>query len=292
AIVHALRSDKLLQGLLGGGLAYDRTRTDARGEYVLDHLVGGPYRVEARMKGWPPQLKPEVELGPGQELSGVDFVLDAGAVLLGVVLDTSGHPVEDASVQAVEPPTLTDILSFTRMFQGGKPIKTDAEGRFEMRGLAKAKHTVTASAPHHVDAKLTDITPGGPPITLQLGTPGSITGMVVSTTTGEPIPSYHLSIEVKEEAAPREGLASLSITTDSLMTEHGPRHERSITDPEGRFTLEDLTPGTARIEVRAEQHGPAGIAGIPVKVGETTKGLIVFLEPEGIIEGRVRDAQT
>src|SRR5262249_7066984 len=44
ASVHALRSDQLIQGLLGGGLAYDLARTDERGEYLLDHLAAGSYR--------------------------------------------------------------------------------------------------------------------------------------------------------------------------------------------------------------------------------------------------------
>jgi hypothetical protein len=293
ASVHALRSDKLLQGLLGGGLAYDRTRTDANGEFVLDHLAAGPYRVEARVKGWPPQLKHEVELAPGQEMAGVDFVVDPGAALTGRVVDASGAPVAEASVQAVEPPSLTDLLSFTRMMQADKPIKTDAEGRFEIRGLTKAKHTVTASADHHVEAKLTDVMPGGDPITLVLGTPGSITGVVVSTTTDEPVTTYKLETELQREKQP-EGGATLNVTfnLDSLMDGGTRQHEKSVDDPQGRFLVEDLEPGTARIEVHAEHHAPAGLGGVPVKAGETTKGLILFLEPEGILEGKVIDAQT
>src|SRR5262249_15503792 len=137
-----------------------------------------------------------------------------------------------------------------------------------------------------------DVLPGGAPITLQLGTPGRITGVVMSTTTGEPLTSYRLKTELKRGAPSQHALASVTVNLGAFGEEPKVTHDKTISDAEGRFTVEDLAPGTARLEVSADQHAPGGVDGVPVKAGETTKGVIIFLEPEGILEGNVRDAKT
>ncbi|MFO0982551.1 MAG: carboxypeptidase-like regulatory domain-containing protein [Planctomycetota bacterium] len=292
ASVHALRSNDIVQSLLGGGMSYASVRTSDDGSYALDHLPAGSYRIEARRKGWPAQVKSDLDLAAGAELRGVDFTLDPGGTIQGIVLDPGGKPIAGAKVSAVEPPSLTDLISVMSAFRDGKPVETDAEGRFALDGLRSVKHTVSAKARDYVETSRSDVLPGSGPVTLQLLAPARVSGVVMSTTSGEPVRDYELDVTVTPSKTEHGSSLDVAFSVDTeAMGAHG-TSSTTIRDPSGRFEIGGLAPGSARIAVDADGHAPAAVADVSLKGGETTKGVIIFLDAEGVVEGVVREAGT
>jgi len=130
--------------LVGG--RFSEIATDERGEYLLEWLAPGRYSVAA---GGAPfgavfsdksplarQVHDNIEVGKGQRISGVDFVLSAGCELQGKLLDSNGKPVADAGI-------------FIRDEQGRIVERismsvSDSSGGFRVRGLGAGRYTVGA----------------------------------------------------------------------------------------------------------------------------------------------------
>lgn len=80
--------------------------TGANGDYNITGLPAGTYRVSPsdRIPAYPQDpvepIEAVISIRAGQILEGVDLVLTPGAPLGGVVLDSSGLPVGDATVRA------------------------------------------------------------------------------------------------------------------------------------------------------------------------------------------------
>ncbi len=116
-------------------------RPDSRGEVLFDGVLPGAYAVRVDGPGYQPQAH-RVLVGPGEQVSAGAFDLahDAGAPeaprLRGVVrLDD----VADAAGTDVRVRIAEDDLAF------GDPLRTDADGRFELPASADERYLVTVT---------------------------------------------------------------------------------------------------------------------------------------------------
>ncbi|MBL9077811.1 MAG: carboxypeptidase regulatory-like domain-containing protein [Planctomycetes bacterium] len=170
----------------GGGGDGRSARVADDGAYQLRNLPEGEHQLRITIKSRSmPALVPIV-LQPGANVVDVD--LDV-AVVRGVVRGPDGQPLEGASVRITpvraEGAEVDQALGAVQgMFQGsplggGRSAKTDAEGRFELRGVqtgmplqvhaSARKHAPAASAPFTIDAGSTR-----DGVDLQLATAGRV----------------------------------------------------------------------------------------------------------------------
>ncbi|HVS12516.1 MAG TPA: carboxypeptidase-like regulatory domain-containing protein, partial [Thermoanaerobaculia bacterium] len=132
-VVEALVRPELHQHEVAGGQS--TARADGAGSFRLDGLAPGPLKLDVRHRDYL-QHQREIELTVGE--NHVDIELDAGLSIEGVVIDGGGAPVEGAAI-GVEGGSGT-------WYGAGGPLRTDLDGRFEVRGLEPASYRVTANA--------------------------------------------------------------------------------------------------------------------------------------------------
>lgn len=114
-------------------------QTGANGAYTVAPLEGGVYQIEARAPGFRVETLAGVVLHAGERLRNVDFVLDRGERVLGVVLNPEGRPAADATV-AARP------LGAKRDAEPEAAGRTGKDGTFEVTGLSFGKKELVATA--------------------------------------------------------------------------------------------------------------------------------------------------
>ena len=125
AVVEAISEDS--------GKTKRSSRTDSAGRFALMMLAPGVYQVKVATGRHLPYISPVLQLSsPGASVTH-DVRLEAGRVLAGRVVDASGKPVVGASVGSSDP--------------GSGATTTDAEGRFELKGMGDKPINVFAAHP-------------------------------------------------------------------------------------------------------------------------------------------------
>lgn len=140
----------LLPPVIAGQLNLQTARTDSNGNYRFEKVADGTYSITASADGFVSQdynrdATPEgafLRVDSSTSIQGIDFHLAHEAVIRGTLVDEAGKPVANVPVTAVG-------------LQGKdrKPghiaalAKTDALGRFVLRGLPVATYLVCANGP-------------------------------------------------------------------------------------------------------------------------------------------------
>ena len=197
-----------------------QTLTDENGEYSL--TFESPtirFQISVSGEGWAPIIRRGVAAGTPENPAIVDFTLEWGHWLEGVVVDAEDVPVENVWVN---------------YYYGGSPFspvekgvndkhraKTDAEGGFRLEQLPGSSVALSLNPPGRRDGKYVrtefDNIEVDQELRLTLLEAGTISGRVVDKETGEPVRAFkiELSGDVKKS-------------------------NRSFNSPEGRFALNGL----------------------------------------------------
>lgn len=130
---------------------------DPAGEYDIPALPIGTFLVTVSTHGFAPSAAREVTIG--KEDVEVDFTLARGATLSGTVVDAdTGQPLEAARV------SLEGNFGGRRAVQLYASSRTDAQGRFSLRGVAAGVQSVlVAAADHHGKLMTIVVTAGATP---------------------------------------------------------------------------------------------------------------------------------
>lgn len=144
-----------------------------------------------------------------------------------------------------------------------RPVLTDAEGRFAVKGLRQGTYAVTAEGLSGTAQGFKKGVHPGETITIPLLQLGSLEGTV--TAGGQPVAEYNLAVE-------------------------GPtRRERRISDAAGAYRLARLAAGKYQVKVTTD--GGAAMGEVTVTPGETAR-LDLALSGWGAVSGVVVDAAT
>ena len=114
--------------------------TDASGAFLCEGIEPGSVRVFAWAAGRAPVLE-RVLVEPGRT-SEVTFTLPAGAVVTGVVRDSGGKPVANASIHQVAG---NDAMAVGFHEFGRSRTQSDGEGRYRLEDLPGGTVVLTAS---------------------------------------------------------------------------------------------------------------------------------------------------
>lgn len=138
-----------------GGMGGHRGRTDEAGNYVVDGVPVGTYRVVVSTRDTGYLFNPEdaisLEAEAGQTYENIDFALLRGATVAGRVIRQDGTPVARAEVYAMPAQMIQRALRQIGFggVEGIGPLETrsDDGGEYELKGLEHdAEYRVIARA--------------------------------------------------------------------------------------------------------------------------------------------------
>jgi len=238
------------------------------GTYAISGLEPGDYSVLARTASSdyasvPSSQGKKVALEPGTTVTGVDFSVDRGGVIAGLVTTSDGDPIADARCQVLPADYMSQAMSGNiDAFVATRSVTTDADGRFEQRGLpCGKKYVVNVRCPSFAPATSDEVAlPVDPPraeVEIALAAGLSIAGRVVRED-GSPAASVAVwLVPAGKNLIARAGAAASS---------------RVETDVDGGFVLADLPAGEHQVSV--DRFDPTkivtgGIQSTPVVLTDT-----------------------
>jgi hypothetical protein len=251
-------------------LADDRAsaRSDAQGRFTLDAVPAGTHRFVAHHRDFPPAATEPMATDGATTTSGVRVQFAAAATLSGAVVDGGGAPVPWAAVRVAP-------ASGGGGLDGGgvRERLADGEGRFAIKGLARAPVKVVAIA-EQASSQVIEVDLAGQPaeLTLVVDVAGQIAGVVVDGA-GEPVPDVQVS-----------GWPDLMGGGGHDVALRGAAS--ATTDGGGRFALRGLPEGEYLLGVgRVGAANPFSRKSTRARTGDRAVRLV--LEADGALRGRV-----
>ncbi len=195
-----------------------QTTTDGQGAYHIEGLLPGPQSLSAATPDSIPARRAITVAG--QDLTGIDLHLRAGAEVNGRVVDAREQPAGGALV-------VMDIDADAREDLKTKDprVRADEEGRFQLRGLAPGAAAVHADggARGRATVDLGKLAPGDRrEVTLRLSDTGAHVSGTVRWKDGSPA-------------------AGIEVTAGNLRVDRGP--SQSVTAADGWYRLGPFDPG-------------------------------------------------
>jgi hypothetical protein len=229
--------------------------TDDDGRFVLQDLVPGPHRVEARYPGFAPVWASGVPAGA----DALVLQLAPGGAITGTITAEGGGAVPGSTVVA-----LRHTGPLTRVPQAQATV-FDAEGQYRLEGLPPAVYDVVGGAAGHALVRARDVEVGAGEVEVSLVLPagGRISGRVVDEATGHAVALARVEVERSLAAGP-------SVT---------PLRSSALTDEAGAFEIRGVEAGRCSIHAYALGYTPRAISGLQVEAGADAGPVEVALRP-------------
>ncbi len=260
----------------GGRGPYEKQSFHAEdGSFALEDVQAGRWTVEAFASGYQAGSVSAVTVAEGDAVEGVEIRLSKGGVVSGRVLEArTGRPILDATVRA----ELSGGESRRGMVlvgaEGGETeAATDAEGRYEIAGLAPGTWVLTASHPDWSEGTATvEIKDAPASADVRLGRGGSIGGAVLAA--GRPVAGAQVTLSAVGDTGFRPGAGRM-----------GGGGQTALSDEGGRFRFERLTPGryTLAAALRDQSSAPAEA----VVTGDDAQEVQLLLSEGALVRGAV-----
>jgi protocatechuate 3,4-dioxygenase beta subunit len=253
--------------------AFEAT-TDRAGKFSFADLPAGRFQLQAEAAGHATTTVPGIELpATAGEVDLGTVKLPPGAVVEGRVVGPRGEPIEGAEVFVLE--GMAAMMPQLRFALDGQEPKatTAADGFFRIGELpAGNKVDVAARRSGYTPARAGGVVaPTAEPVTLTLRAASAVRGRVVDED-GEPIADANVRLNVERAG----GGFAFAMTGGTA---------RSGDD--GRFTVEDVEPGTMRVTANAPGFLPLDRGGVEVPAGKDLEGLELVLRAGAAVEGVV-----
>lgn len=281
-----------------------QTVSDAHGHFTFPGLAQSSSRLEIIADGYP-LLRPDLPpIEPGTTTELIDFVLSAGARIVGTVVDDSGAGLPDVRVRAYA--TLADgpihPWNETRA-----DVRTAGDGSFDLCGLETDSKTAVLVFEHPGSLELRLDTPIAAGRTIDLGEvvldPGEWIEGVVLDDSGAPVPRAEVHVGSAEgkteptEHADDEGRFRIgpyavgdTIQLDVRVHGLGTVRHRIEAIPEGGIAeLEIIVGRGPRLAGRVTDDLDTPLAGVTVRAMGETESLAVS-GPDGRFELRGLDS--
>ncbi|MBM4016337.1 MAG: hypothetical protein FJ293_15415, partial [Planctomycetes bacterium] len=283
-------------GVLGGGAFLEQddreNKTDVAGEFRIDGVEPGDYRIVARAAGTTRGQSEPFKIEDGKSVEGLVIEVERAATVSGRVLDPGGAPIAAAAVRLIEPrPAQADSVAElalgaairisdrggmrpTRLnFDGRRTLgraTTDGEGRYSVDHLGPGNfdveltHADFAMTVGEVKELLASEQRSGVDFRMNRG--GTIEGAIIAVD-GTPRPGDRVNVRSKTVPA-----ASLS----------------AVADANGNYRVDHVPAGeaTATREESNEGNGPGDFAFVIAGIGsenDESAGKTVLVEEGGTV---------
>jgi protocatechuate 3,4-dioxygenase beta subunit len=245
------------------------------GSFVLEDVAAGRWTVEAFAPGYQAGSASSVSVGEGEAAEGVEVRLSKGGVIAGRVLELrGGRPILDATVRA-ELSGGEPRMGMMRMGgEGGdNEAATDAEGRYEIVGLAPGTWTVTASHPDWSEATASvELKEAPATADIRLGKGGAVAGTVLAG--GRPVGGAQVALSPAGDSGFRPGAGLM-----------GGGEQTALSDEGGRFRFERLNPG--RYSLGASLRDQSSSQAEAVVTGDDSQEVQLVLAAGAVVRGTV-----
>jgi hypothetical protein len=243
-----------------------RHETGGDGRFIMTHAPRAALALLVRAAGYAPQ---RVDASVGErDVDLGEVVLETGLAVRGLVRTRGALPVADANLDASPAPG--SALSPSDSMP--KTARSEADGTFVVAGLSSGSYRLRARAPGFSTANRV-VEAGTDDVELTLDPAGTISGLVVDEA-GRPVESFRVSARPK-------GAPQMSALAGMLA--------KSVDSADGRFTLEDATPGEYALEISAPELQAKTVPSFNVMEGSDTNVGRVVLSGGGIVRGTVVD---
>ena len=255
-------------------------RTAADGTFSIPNLPLGELFLEISAEGHV-TLRETLELG-SEGITGQRFELAVGERIAGRVrLLGDAAESRPSGIEVSAEPDLVRSLASGRSDPRSRAratALTDANGRFELRGLSEGYYVVRASeqdADGRVlrSVRLAGVAAGEDDLTLELAPSVAMVGRVLDPD-GLPVPEFRV-VSTK-----RGGGAMFGLGTEQ-------RDVTVLDSGDGAFRLEDLTEGTWEVRVASPTFAHSEIRTVDVDPRAPAPELLFTLEPAATVRGKV-----
>ncbi|HEU4420531.1 MAG TPA: carboxypeptidase regulatory-like domain-containing protein [Planctomycetota bacterium] len=211
----------------------------------------------------------------------VRLELGEGGKVTGIVTTDGGAPVADARVAhfpSGDIPLLGDIASQLGAEQmadvARSGVHTDAEGRFELTGLAdEGTFVVVAAHPDHAAGQTKGVRMGDRDVKVTLQPLGGLRGRVIAAEDQKPLPSFTVTL----------------LRTSFLVLRTPVRQQVFDAAADGVFELGRIAPGDYTLQVKGEGRSEVEQT-VTIAAGTTDAGTLE-VSRAAAITGAVRDEQ-
>jgi large repetitive protein len=269
----------MMLGGRGGGQPVEVQSDD--GSFALENVPAGTWSVVVSVRGYQPAHTGGVVVEEGATRAGVVVRAARGTVLKGYVVDAqtaaaianAAVSVSSAGSPAGRGPTPAE--------PGTGAVTTDADGYFELDGVAPGKQTVQVSQSDYSDAVQTvDVADDGATVTIHMSSGGALGGMVASDT-GQPVPGASVAL------SPGSG-AGIGFGAGGQGGFGGPGSgaQESVSDASGRFRFDHLAAGryTLTASLGSRTASPVEVV---LQPGQAQEGAVLRLETGVTVAGTV-----
>ena len=271
-----------MMGIPSGGR---KVFTDEEGRFLFERVTPGAYDVEAKGVQFAASDTQKITLADGGSVS-LEFTLDPGGVVEGIVVDQGRNPLAGARVKVFQE---NDELSREMGTMRGEMMRrmigaslattaTDDFGMFRAVGIPRETMVVRAELDGFVPGEVTGVFPDSGTIEVVLVPEARIDGIVREAGSGRPVTEFKVSLRRMDEERNDE--------MPFLMSDRG----RSFETSTGEFSFQDLEPGQYGLEVRATGYTRFQEE-LTLKVGER-KRVKATLAESGTVRGLVLIDQT
>jgi hypothetical protein len=241
------------------------------GAFLLEEVLPGKWDVEVKAEGYQPGTAGGVQVDEASVAETVEVRVSKGGVITGRVLESrSGSPVRDAALRA----RLSGSGPMMMRFDAGeerRQASSDADGKFEIAGLAPGTYTVTATHSDWTEtSESVELKAAAATVDIKMGTGASVVGAVMG--------------------ANQKPVGGASVSLAAVGAGPGPfgsDEQSTLADPGGRFRFERLTPGrytlTASLRTESsptvevvipEGDGSERSVNLSLRAGATIRGTV------------------
>ncbi len=265
----------LAAGAAGGGAGLARpidVQSDD-GAFALENVPAGSWSVVVTAAGYQLARTGGVAVEEGATRAGVEVRASRGVLLKGHVVDArTGAAIANAAVTAAPagtPPGRGAVI--TEVTAGD--VTTDADGYFEIDGVATGRQAVCASHPEYADAVQTaDVGDDGANVSLAMTQGGVLAGTVLADT-GQAAPGANVTLAA---AGWGFGFAGGGLGGS----------QESVTDGAGHFRFDHLGAGRYSVTASLGSHTAAPVQAV-LQAGQSQENLALQLETGVTVEGTV-----
>jgi protocatechuate 3,4-dioxygenase beta subunit len=228
------------------------------GRFSIDMVPAGEHTLSTFAPGQGMKLVELTVRATDRVVDVGDVLLEPGLVIRGRVRNSTGQPIEDASLHAYSSRGV------------GMPARSEADGSFVLAVLEQAPHRVTVEAPGYARATQ-PAEPGADPVEIVLERGAVLSGLVVD-----------------DRSRPLDTFRVLARPVEERGWNRVPRSEE-VTSEEGRFRLDRLASGAFAVTVTAPEHAPTTVPAVRVAAGAEVDLGTIKLAAGGVVRGSVVD---
>lgn len=199
------------------------------GRFRIDNVESGEATLHVRASGYGPDSQQITDVRADELTAGVQFRLQAGASIAGIVLDTKGAPIQGAQIHLVDAASLWLVGDDLQ----DVAVISDAEGRFTLDSLGEALGEISATHPDYSNATVEVTLEAGQTrqIEIVMAAGGTVEGIV--TANGAPAADQIVFVEM-------ENVANI---------------QNATTDSKGFYSISRIAPGEVTISASATHDG-------------------------------------